>query len=134
MWRERWLRSVNELTSLELQRKSWLDKTHTNPHWSFIEFMCCYFDDLVIDDKYKYQLDKGWISNLEYELIEDWHIELDNYNAPNNDDYDNEAILNDPKWLEILEIGIKAKIELAKTLDKTERDFLTKEADYLKII
>jgi len=134
MWRERWLRSVNELTSLELQRKSWLDKTHTNPHWSFIEFMCCYFDDLVIDDKYKYQLDKGWISNLEYELIEDWHIELDNYNAPNNDDYDNEAILNDPKWLEILEIGIKAKVELAKTLDETERDFLTKEADYLKTI
>jgi len=134
MWRERWLRSINELTSLELQRKSWLNKAHTNPHWSFIEFTCCYFDDLVIDDNYNYQLDKGWISNLEYELIKDWHIELDNYNAPNNDVYDNKSILNDPKWLEILEIGIKAKEELAKTLDETERDFLIEKSDYLKTI
>lgn len=133
-WRKRWLSSINELTSFDLQKKSWIDKTHSNPHWSFVEFMCSYFDDLAIDDNYKYQLDKGWVSKKEYEIIEDWHIALDKYNSPKNDNYDNEAILNDPNWLNILEIGIKTREELAKTLNESERVFLTEEINYLKFV
>lgn len=133
-WRKRWLSSINELTSFDLQKKSWIDKTHSNPHWSFVEFMCSYFDDLAIDDNYKYQLDKGWVSKKEYEIIEDWHIALDKYNSPKNDNYDNEAILNDPNWLNILEIGIKTRKELAKTLNESERVFLTEEINYLKFV
>lgn len=133
-WRKRWLSSINELTSFDLQKKSWFDKTHSNPHWSFVEFMCSYFDDLAIDDNYKYQLDKGRVTKKEYELIEDWHIALDKYNSPKNDNFDNEAILNDPNWLNILEIGIKAKEELVKTLNESEIDFLTEEIDYLKYV
>ena len=134
LWRERWLSCINELTSLDLQKISWLDKTHTNPHWSFVEFMCSYFDDLAIDDNYKFQLDKGWVTKVEFEIIKNWHIALDNYKSPKNDDYDNEAILNDPKWLEIFKIGVKMRNELAKTLNETERQFLTEEIDYLKYI
>jgi hypothetical protein len=134
LWRERWLGCINELTSLDLQKKSWLDKTQTNPHWSFVEFMCSYFDDLAIDDNYKYQLDNGWVTKKEYEIIEDWHITLDKYNSPKNDDYDNEAILKDPKWLEILQIGVKTRNELGKTLNESERQFLMEEIDYLKYI
>ena len=130
LWRERWLGCINELTSLDLQKRSWLDKTHTNPHWSFVEFMCSYFDDLAIDDNYKYPLDKGWVTKKEYEIIEDWHIILDRYDSPKNDDYDNEAILNDPKWIEILQIGVVTRNELAKILNETERQFLTEEIDY----
>jgi hypothetical protein len=133
-WRKRWLSSINELTSFDLQKKSWIDKTHSNPHWSFVEFMCSYFDDLAIDDNYKYQLDKGWVTKNEYELIEDWHIALDKYNSPKNDNYDNEAILNDPNWLNILEIGLKTREELAKTLNESERVFLTEEIDHLKFV
>jgi hypothetical protein len=118
------------LTSFDLQKISWLDKTHTNPHWSFVEFICSYFDDLAIDDNYKYQLDKGWVTKVEFEIIKNWHIALDNYKSPKNDDYDNEAILNDPKWLEIFKIGVKMRNELAKTLNETERQFLTEEIDY----
>lgn len=132
LWRERWLDCINELTSLDLQKKSWLDRTHTNPHWSFIEFMCGYFDDLAIDNNYKYQLDKGWVTKEEYEIIEDWHITLDKYSSPKNDDYDNEEILNDPKWIEISQIGLAMKNELTKTLNETERKFLNREIDYLK--
>jgi len=133
-WRERWLGCINELTSLDLQKKSWLDRTHKNPHWSFVEFMCSYFDDLAIDENYKYQLDKNWVTKKEYEIIEDWHIALDKYNSPKKDDFDNEAILNNLKWLEILQIGVATRNNLAKILNDTERQFLTEEIDYLKYI
>lgn len=133
-WRERWLSCINELTSLHIQSKSWLDFTHKNPHWTFIEFMCSYFDDLGIDNNYLYQLDKGWISNEEFKIIEKWHITLDKYESPKKDNYDNEAILKDTKWSEIIEIGVKARNELAKTLNETERHILTEEIDYLKYI
>jgi hypothetical protein len=132
LWRERWLGCINELTSLDLQKKSWLDRTHSNPHWSFVEFMCSYFDDLSIEKNYRYQLAKNWITKKEYEIIENWHIVLDKYNSPKNDDHNNEAILKDPKWLEILQIGVATKNDLIKILNDTERQFLTEEIDYKK--
>lgn len=134
IWRERWLSCINELTCLNLQKKSWLDRTHTNPHWSFDEFMCSYFDDLAIDDNYNNQLDCGWVSKQEFEIIKRWHEELDNYNSPKNDRYEHETILNDGKWLEIIEIGVNARNNLTKTLSERERQFLTEEIDYLKYV
>jgi len=133
LWRERWLSCINELTSLDLQRKSWLDNTHSNPHWTFVEFMCSYFDDLAIDENYKYQLDKDWVTNNEFEIIEDWHNALDKYNSSKND-YDNEAILNDPEWLKILQIGVATRNNLAKILNDTEKQFLNDKIDNLKHI
>ncbi|TXF79220.1 hypothetical protein [Chryseobacterium sp.] len=134
LWRASWLGCINQLTSLELQKKSWNDRTHSNPHWSFVEFICCYFDDLVIHENYKYQLDNDWVTQKEYDLIEDWHTALAKYNPPKNDHFDNEAILNDPKWLEIIEIGVAAQNNLASILNDTERKLLTEETDYLKFI
>lgn len=130
IWRKRWLSCINKLTSLDLQRKSWLDKTNTNPHWTFVEFMCTYFDDLAIDNSYKYQLEKEWVLKQEFEIIKEWHEELDKFHSPQNDDYDHEAILNDPKWLEIVQMGVNARNKLAKTLSERERQFLTDEIDY----
>jgi hypothetical protein len=130
-WRERWLNCINELTSLELQKKSWLDRTQTNPHWSFVEFMGSYFDDLVIDNNYKYPLYKGWITFYEYKIVKDWHEELDKYNSPQHDDYNHESILNDPKWLDILKIGTNIKPKLAELLNETEKQILLKEMDYI---
>ncbi len=134
LWRERWLGCINELTSFDLQQKSWLAKTQTNPHWSFVEFMCSYFDDLGIDDYYKYPIDKGWLTNQEFEIIKDWHEALDKYESPKNDDYDHSAILNDPKWLEILKIGQIMKSKLASTLNETEKKILTEEINYLNFV
>lgn len=134
LWRERWLGCINELTSLDLQKKSWLDKTQTNPHWSFVEFMCSYFDDLVIDDNYKFPLDKGWLTASEFEIIKDWHYALDKYESPKKDDYDNEAILNDSKWLDILQNGLIMKEKLAETLSEKETKILIEEIDYLKFV
>lgn len=131
-WRKRWLSSINELTSIELQRASWLDKENTNPHWSFVEFMCCYFDDLVIGDTYKYQLEKNWITETEYQIILKWHSELDKYEALNKDNYDGVKILEDKNWLRIVDLGEKVKEKLANQLPECEKKILTEMIDYSK--
>lgn len=130
LWRNRWLSCINELTSLELQRESWLDKTNSNPHWSFVEFMCSYFDDLGIDNSYKYQLKEDWISKNEFEIIKMWHDLLDKYDPPTNDDYDVEAILEDKEWQLIVIEGQNAKSELSKSLSEEENQILIEEIDY----
>lgn len=132
IWRQRWLSSINELTSLELQRKSWLDRHQTNPHWSFVEFMCSYFDDLLCYFPYSHYVELGWVSLREYEVLKDWHEALDNYQAPGNDDNHREAILADPTWLEIVKEGEKAKLKLAEILSDEEREILTENIDYLQ--
>lgn len=124
LWRENWLGCINELTSIELQKKTWLDINQTNPHWSFVEFMCCYFDDLYIDENYKNPLEKGWLTQQEFEIIANWHSALDKYKPLNNDDYDHIGILNDPKWLEIVKVGLLAKRELMVVLNEKERNIL----------
>ena len=128
-WRKRWLSSINELTSIELQKSSWLDKSNTNPHWSFTEFMCCYFDDLSLDNNYQDQLKISWISEQEFKLIKEWHIALDKYESPTDDD-DRESILEDKKWLEIVNLGVIAKQELIKYLNIEELNILTEKIDY----
>ncbi len=132
LWRNRWLCCINELTSLELQRKSWLDKSNTNPHWSFVEFMCSYFDDLGIDNNYKDQLKEGWISKSEFEIFQSWHGLLDKYDSPKGDDYDVKAIIEDKDWQLIVKEGKKAKLVLSKTLSKGENQILIEEIDYRK--
>ena len=131
-WRPRWLSSINELTSLDLQKKSWLDTKVRNPHWSFIEFMCKYFDDLALDDNYKDPLQRGLLTSQEFEIIKEWHEELNNYNSPDNDDSNDDAILKDPAWVKILQIGLIAKSELAKTLSGFEKEILTEEINHLE--
>ncbi len=132
LWRARWLGCINELTSFNLQKKSWLDKNHTNPHWSFLEFMSSYFDDLALDDHYKLPLEKSWITKEEFEIIKGWHKVLANYVSPKNNDYNNKTVLNDPKWLSIVQSGVTARDKLAEILSKRERQLLTEEIDYLK--
>ena len=111
-WRKRWFASINELTSLELQQKSWLNKENTNPHWSFIEFTECYFDDLFVNDNYTYALNEG---------LKAWHEMLSEYVAPNEDDYNHNAILNDPNWMEVIELGLKMKKDLSEIINSKER-------------
>uniref|UniRef100_UPI00404ADE48 hypothetical protein n=1 Tax=Flavobacterium sp. TaxID=239 RepID=UPI00404ADE48 len=116
IWRERWLVSINELTSIDLQKKFWLMKDNENPHWTFVEFICCYFDDLSLDDDYFDVLKCNWVSVEEFEILKKWHFELKSYNSPNDDDYNHELILTDKKWVELVEFGKKVNEELLKFL------------------
>jgi len=129
LWRKRWLGSINELTSIELQKKSWMDKKTSNPHWSFVEFMCSYFDDLVIDNDYQEQLKESWISNSEFEIIKNWHNALSNYKSPTTD-HDREAILEDENWQKIVGLGLEAKRKLSEHLENEELKILNERIDY----
>jgi hypothetical protein len=133
-WRPQWLSSINELTNFELQKLSWLDSKVRNPHWSFVEFMCSYFDDLGLDNNYKDPLQRGLLTNQEFEIIKNWHEELYKYKSLGNNDYDDIAILNDPEWLKILQIGLVAKNKLAEILSDFEKQILTEEINYLKYL
>ncbi|MDP3681487.1 MAG: hypothetical protein Q8R22_11710 [Flavobacterium sp.] len=120
-WRKKWFASINELTSLELQQKSWLNKQNTNPHWSFIEFTECYFDDLFVNDNYTHALNEGLINQQEYDVIKAWHEMLSEYVSPNEDDYNHNSILNDPNWIEVIELGLKMKKNLSEIINSEER-------------
>jgi hypothetical protein len=122
-WRKNWLNSIYEITSLELQEKTWLDNENTNPHWSFIEFMCFYFDDLSLSKNYEEELKSGWVKEDEYLILKDWHDKLNNYNSPKNLDI-NDQVLSDINWLEIISIGTKAKSELYKIVSQEEKNYL----------
>ena len=125
-WRKNWLNSINELTTLELQKNSWLNSENKNPHWSYIEFLSCYFDDLEISENYTDELNINLISQQEYEIIKDWHNRLNKYEEPNNDSYNHKLILEDSKWYEIVEIGKNAKRQLSQILNLQERELLEK--------
>jgi hypothetical protein len=119
IWRQRWLSSINELTSLDLQVDTWYDMANTNPHWSYVEFWSCYFYDVLCDFDYQYYIDKNWVTRDEYELIKEWHNDLAGYKTPNN--YDHLTILNDIKWIDILKKGMDAKKKLKELLPINEK-------------
>jgi hypothetical protein len=123
-WRRNWLFMLKDLTNLDYQRKTWLDPNNTNPYYSFVEFMCSYFDDLNITDGYDKLIGSDLVTRDEYESIKKWHKLLAEYNSPNNEDYDNQAVLNDQKWLDILELGKESIENLKPKLNSIERSLL----------
>ncbi|GAB2942392.1 hypothetical protein GCM10027048_03710 [Hymenobacter coalescens] len=112
MWRVRWKSSIEELTSIEHQRKTWLDVVKPSVHYTYVEFMSCYFDDLLCGLTYNQLMDNGYVSKWEKDILTEWHEALNSYNSPCNDDYNDEAILNDPEWLRIGELGARTWQEL----------------------
>jgi hypothetical protein len=130
IWRERWLTSINELTDIELQKKSWLDFSNKNPHWSFVEFNCVYFDEILADFDYAHYLEIRWINSNEYDIIYSWHDELDKYFAPDGDHYNHEIILKDKNWLDIVKLGLKTKKTLINILKLKEREILMNKISY----
>jgi len=126
--REQWLSSIQEIADLETQRTKWLDPINTNPHWSFIEIVCCYFDDLGLDKSktgYGGWIDHGLITAAEAAAVTDFHAVVSAYKSPKGDDYDNAAVLNDPKWLRVVEAAKAAQSRLAELItDANERQIL----------
>lgn len=121
--REQWLVSLLELSDIDYQRDRWLDKRIRNPHYSYVEFMCGYFDDVLWDAGYQEMIDCGYFSQEEYRIVKEFHEALDTYQEPNNDHYDHEAILNDPKWQEIVSLGKTTMKKLEEIItDKDELD------------
>ncbi len=120
-WREYWLSSINRFTSYSFQREYWLS---SNYHWSFTECMNDYFDDILSDLDYNHYLKIEWISLKEYEIIINWHSELNSYKSPKNNDKNDSEILKDDNWLKLLEKGKIVKKKLNQIISNKEKKFL----------
>jgi hypothetical protein len=109
-WRLQWLACLQDFADLDLQFRMWLDPSNTNPHWSFVEFMCSYFDDTLHQRDYSWALGQGLVTPREAEAVASLHQALISYQAPNGDDFDNLAVLRDPAWRAIT-------VEAARSLE-----------------
>ncbi len=127
-WRSRWLGAIQEFADFEMQQSAWLDPAQANPHFSFIECMNCYFDDLLLNESdggYKQRVNEGYVSADEAAIVSAFHALAEAYNSPKGDDYDNYAVLCDPDWLRIVVAAQAAQASLASSLmDDQERRWL----------
>jgi len=115
-WRASWLGSIQEFADEETQRRSWLNPNNSNPHFSFVEYLCCYFDDLALSEGYETALADGLVSAEEVAAVAEFHTIADTYNSPKGD-YDQEAILADPKWAEVVAAAKHAQAGLLALID-----------------
>jgi hypothetical protein len=105
-WRARWLASIREISDVREQRATWLNPENDNPHFSFVECLCSYFDALGLDDpagRYEARVDQGMVTREEVNAVVALHAKLSDYSPPAADDYDHDAILRDPAWLAVVD-------------------------------
>jgi hypothetical protein len=124
-WRLNWLTCLNEFADADLQRRMWLDMENTNPHWSYVEFMCMYFDNVICDRTYAELVAQGLVSDAEAALVEALHVLLDKHEAPDGNDSNAAGVLADPAWQAITVEAKATNARLAHLLtDPAERDAL----------
>lgn len=103
----------------------WLDPKNTNPHWSYVEFMCSYFNDVLHDRTYAELVAQDLVSAAEAALIEPLHALLDKHEAPDGNDWNAAGVLADPAWQTVIIEAAAANARLARLLtDPAERDAL----------
>lgn len=119
--RRSWFGQVNELSDIALQRRTWLDTTNENPHWSYVEFVCSYPDrDQLLD-----ALKNDWLTLGEFEILSELGRLLDSYSPPGGNDYGHAAVLDDPAWHSIVDAAERARQRLLSTTsDRQEREML----------
>ena len=72
-WRKNWLGSLEEVADVEMQRSTWLNPDNCNPHYSFVEYVECYFDGLVLNDSeggYSAPIAEGLLTTEEARAVE----------------------------------------------------------------
>jgi hypothetical protein len=126
-WRKNWLSCIQEFADDEMQHRMWLDPSNTNPHFSFVECFCAYFDDLDLsNDGYTTALNEGLVNGDEVAAVSGFHQNADKYESP-TDNYDHRAILADPLWTEVVAAAQRAQTLLVDLIDDPhERSILMK--------
>ncbi len=121
-----WFSSVQELADLDLRRTTWLDRQNSNPHWSYVEFCCSYpMEDQLVDAH-----EQGWLTDEEVRLLSTLNEAISAHSSPTGNNYDHEAILQDPAWLAVVELAQRTQqrlLEIVKNDD--ERSALSDRPD-----
>jgi len=125
-WRRNWLESIAEFADYDLQSRSWFGGPEYNsPYWSFVEWMCRYFDDYSLSFGYASFISDGFVSPEEAEAVQEFHAAADTYKAPGGNDYDHRAILSDPGWQHVVSLADGARLRLLSIIkEPSERALL----------
>lgn len=128
-WRGKWLVALHQFADYDLHRKMWLDPTKTNPHWSYVEFMSKYFSNILLQDDYGWAFREKMITLEEADAVQSLHELLLVHQSPGGDDWNNQAILEDPAWRAITREAATVQAKLATLLTHPEERRLLPCAD-----
>lgn len=97
-WRKWWLVHLYDFTSLKNQEELWLAK-RPGEMQTYVECMCCYFDDSFHGQSLEELCEEGFLSKLEVEACREFHNLAGAYNPPEGgNNGDDRPILVDLKW------------------------------------
>jgi hypothetical protein len=117
--RRQWFGSVYEIADIDYQRRTWLAPPTKSPHWSYVEF-CCSYPSI---GQLQFARSHGHLSAEEFELFVSLNKALTSHKAA--DDYDNLAILNDPRWHTVVAKAEQIRQQLLTlTVDPVEQSYL----------
>jgi hypothetical protein len=140
-WRRNWLSSIQEFADFDTQKRRWLDIDEPSPHFSFVEYMSSYFDDLGFSEDpgyksiqdfidagndgelysytYTQALNTGLVNELEVAAVAQFHKMADAYETPDDDGghSNEELVLSDPKWFEVVVAAKQTQSNLIKIIN-----------------
>ena len=125
IWRQSWLESIHKLTSFKLQNNIIVNMGNGVSYWPFDILVNNYIDKVLLGFDYQYYTDKmNYLSSEEYEIIKDWHNELEDYILLIGDESDETVILRDRLLISFLQNGKLAKQKLLAVLPESEKQYL----------
>src|SRR4051812_10666256 len=91
-WRLLWLSSIQAFADAR------------GSGFSFTDCMSSYFDEVNLGqpDAYEKRLEAGDVNSAEATAVRSFHSLVETYESPNADDLDDQTILQDPQWREIV--------------------------------
>ena len=129
------LGSIFEFAHLEFQRKVWLEAAFENYSSDYTEALCQYFNDFDLSSGLEKFVNKGFVSEEEFNILNRFHTALDNYTErTEKKNLTDKDILLDVEWIELTKMAKNAWEKLKSNIeDKRDIDFmLDLETEFLK--
>ena len=122
-WRQKWLKSINDLTSIDIPIESEIITNNSSAHQLFVNLANYYFDNILFGIDYNFFIPRKFITQEEYNIISNWHNELENY-IFSLSNFGGVYILNDSNWIQIIQNSVLAKQKLISILPESEKIYL----------
>ena len=125
IWRHNWLESIHKLTSFRLQNNINVNMANGTSYWPFDILVNNYIDKVLLGSDYQYYTDEiNYLSPEEYEIIKEWHNELEDYILLIGDDSVETGISRDKLLISFLQNGKLVKHNLLAVLPEAEKQYL----------